>query len=266
MKNRIIFFLLLLPCTLFAQQNKKLLPVFMESDDGLTQFELLYDDQNRMILQKYRVVSPFDSTMVYVTTKTLSYSGDSLITVDYLHKINEMTADSSVSHIYCRNNALEVRTGPDYQAILIKNAKEQLIKTTFLRPSTSYEYNGDYKYDRAGNLSEFSTEMTAEYKSIHMLTNHKYFYPVKNDKKGVLSAVNSPDWLLHYIFNSICGFLNNASSAELLTKYNDEDPKTEYLDMSYEYDEQGYPVVIKINNDKKDKEQMLRIVYTEAKR
>lgn len=265
MKYSIITLLLILPLSFFAQQSDtKLLPVLMLSDDGRTKLEISYNEKNSITRIMHTAISPFDSTTAYVSTTTFSYKGASVINVNNIKKMKEVTTDSLFYSLILKDDTIEVRTkDKNLKMEVVTDNYRRLTSVKYYRPLDSNRSIQQFMYDKAGNLSEYSTDIDSKKTDTSFSMNQTYLYPDYTNKKGVLSAVNNPEWLLCYYFNIIYGFLNHATETHYSSVFDGEVEKPQDYKIEYEYDESGYPIVIElIGSDMSP----LRISYKEANR
>jgi len=181
-----------------------------------------YDDQNRIVkITSYTQSYANWGFPDYQQTFTLTYSGERLARVERTTNYSDVE-DDEMRVITIRGNTINIeerRTNIVYtvndDGYILSSSTTNL--TGSVTSEASYQYQNGNLINTSGLSKNF--EMVYDY-----IKPYEY-----DDKKTPFYYCNTPNWFLHYFFNS--GHNNNITSIIFMDR-------AEYI---YEYDDDGFP-------------------------
>lgn len=227
----------------------------MMTDNKFVRFSLSYDDKNRLTGMINHTKSPSDPTRLISRENKINYKDKSTIIMNTVVKINDSLLVDSIHYIiYHRKRIIHLELNEGYSGSLTLDEEGRLIKAS----SISQRGNTvlDYIYYPDGKLSGIKKDTRTFWADKKMSESiiYKYEYPVDNQYKNALENINTPQWLVQYLFSTLCPYLNNANQMKLdyYLDYFDSDETSHEQDteeLIYTYNEYNYPVEITSSNN-----------------
>ena len=225
--------------------QKVMLPaeiVFDNNHDGTMKglvVKITYDDKNR-IATLYRLY-PSDDVPYHSVIGNFEYDSSGQLTKITFKSEGGYETTQTTHYTYSDNFVTVTHAYSDSDSILSNQAKYELkdgrMIREFLYDNGTFQEFRTFSFDLSGNIIKISDQESSG-------TNYKLIS--YENKKGVFSGINKPDWLLWNFWGLHLGYhsVNNPAKIEFQSDHGNYTIVYEYLI----YNSNDYPTKIKVDD------------------